>query len=160
MHRVTAHGTLDQVHACIDSNVCTVCMLVFSSILAVKRHVMEKSPICKLNLLRRGEFLTETEVHSCNSSAVEVRRVKKASGKHSSILCCRSFGPLLSVFKDDDSQVQPYRGNPLGKRGPLRLPPHLLLVDEIVETTGRCPASLRKDCIERCLLCSGFRNNN
>lgn len=99
MHRVVVHSALQPINYCVDSAVCSVCGLIFSSILAATVHVAEPSEICLNNLLRRGAFLSPSQVQQCREEIIAVRLAKTKSGKILSKRCCRTFWPAQASFR-------------------------------------------------------------
>ena len=157
-HRSTFHGVLDSTNWCIDTSTCTVCLLAFSSVAACKAHVMDKSRVCRLNLLMRGPFLSTVEVLACNVGVSSTRCTNLSAGKprnHAKFLATRTFGPIEPVYNVAGEPFVPYKGNPL-RVGPLRLPHRLIECDvQPALAEGQCPASVRKPCAVGCLLCRG-----
>ena len=158
-HRTAYHGQLSSANWCIDTSTCTVCLLAFSSIATCKAHVMDKSQVCRLNLLMRGPFLSIGEVLACNVGVSGSRCTNMAQGKprnHAKVLCTRTFGPIQVVYDVEGEPIVPYKGNPL-RVGPLRLPHQLIKCDvQPALSEGQCPASVRKPCGVGCLLCRGI----
>ena len=155
MHKIKIHEDISPMHACIDSALCTICLLLFPSIGHCKKHVIERSEICRYNLMLRGCFLSDTEVVELRTSGNALRRHDKSSNTTKQV-CCRVFGPSRPVYSVAGSLVQPYRANPLGdKKQSQRLPSRLLLVDDPPLPLQGCAASLLKACTGKCLLCRG-----
>ena len=155
LHQRTIHEIISPMHACIDSPLCTICLVLFPTMGHSKRHVIVNSEICRYNLMLRGAFLNDVEVAVLRKTGYVQKREDKYSSKYKQV-CCRVFGPSRPVYSLEGSLVQPYRANPLGDiKQPQRLPSHLFLVEEPPSPSVGCAASLYKACTGKCLLCRG-----
>ena len=154
-HEVAGHGVFTEVSRCINTPWCSVCGFRFETIVCASAHVQDKSPLCKLNLLLRGPFLTD-EQHVDVLAAIATSRTKNIrSGVHKhkiSKLCVRMFGPHRGVVDHDGTVVKASRkGHPLGNNRQLHLPPHLLV--QVPRLYLPWQASRYTACTAACLLC-------
>ena len=153
-HEQRVHGTISDITRCVDTSACTVCGLLFESVVICRRHSRESS-ICNFNLLRRGPFLTAAELAASldDDAAIKVAncKVAKAALKTSKV-CTRTFGPHQLIFNKDGVVIQPSaKGHPLGNGRPLFLPRHLCEVSEVC--LEPCEATRYKPCTDQCRLC-------
>ena len=140
----------------MNSNVCTVCGLVFDNEVVVMTH-LKVSAMCRINLLLRGTFLNDEQHRETLAIIASARRKQYKSGLSGAKItnvCVRSFGPHRPIFDLNGNLVEPSkRRHPLGSNRPIFLPSHVL--DEDLEVETGCPVSHYTACTTACCLCKG-----
>ena len=141
-------------------------------------HLQDRVPICRLNLLMRGEHVSDDAATAlaADAAACRGRNISAGRDKHfAELKCVRVYGPFLPVYGLDGNIIQSKNGHPLGpNRGwnrPARL--NVAVCKKIlfwdygplgctcVECSALpprvrgCPGSLYVQCTTECALCRG-----
>ena len=136
MHSRIKHMSRHPVNRCIDVPWCTVCGIHRHNRAGMMVHLQDRSKICRLNLLLRGEFVTEeaAEILDAEAATSRLSNVHSGTGKHQvDKLCVRVFGPWQKVVVLEGMVICTPNGHPLGNSQkwywPARLEPkHLLRI--------------------------------
>ena len=153
-HEQREHDLISTITRCVDTAACSVCGLMFDSVLICRRHSRESS-ICNHNLLLRGPFLSDSDL---TASLEEDQAIKAANCKAAKApmktkkVCTRTFGPRQKIVDKNGVVIQPAKnGHPLGNGRPLFLPRHLC--EASLPFTGSCDAARYMPCTDQCRLC-------
>lgn len=69
MHKVKTHASTSVVCSCINTVYCPLCMLLCHTRAAVMAHMLDKSQICRVNLLLAVPWLSQEVVAALNGEA-------------------------------------------------------------------------------------------
>ena len=178
-HDRVSHGTRSRLNNCIDSTHCTVCNLQLYTRANVMTHLHDRSPLCRMNLLSRGECVSDAAAVVLASEAAATRLANTKAGKHKHFATRKSvrlFGPFLEVFDLDGNPIVAKNGHPLGPgrawNRPARLdvkvcnkylcwsrsrPDCSCTNCASIPADVTCPAALLVQCTDKCVICSGIR---
>ena len=142
-------------------------------------HLLDRSPICRHNLLLRGECVSEEVAESlaCDAAANRLHNSKAGKHKHfASRKSVRLLGPFREVVDVSGIPIVSKNGHPLGPgrawNRPARFDTKICLkylrwchnkpvcncIDcSSIPVTVTCPAALLVQCTEKCAICKGIR---
>jgi hypothetical protein len=157
MHMVTDHGAITDVQQCVDDfPACTICGLWLNGRVRVLAHILDKSPICKHNILLRGAFVPldvgitfrESDQASkklCVNAALQPKYAHKR--------CVRTFGHHLEIVDLAGNVVVSDNSRPIGPSGGNKkwLPAQLTEKDTYVVPAGMCMGSRYMQCTVACV---------
>ena len=177
-HSRVANSHRHPINKCVDTTYCPVCGIDRHTRAGILVHLHDRTPICRLNLLMRGEHVSDEAAAVLAAEAAGLRASNTAAGrdKHfAELRCVRIYGPFLPVGGLDGDIIQSKNGHPLGPNRVWNRPARLnsavckkfLFWDHgslgctCAECTAlpprvhQCPASLYVQCTVECALCRG-----
>ena len=161
MHSRITHSSRHPVNKCIDVSWCTVCGIDRHNRAGMMVHLQDRSHVCRLNLLLRGEFVSDEAAAALDDEAAasRLKNVHSGRGKHFvDKTCVRVFGPWPIVVNLAGEVISSLNGHPLGNSQkwykPARLDPRLLLEIGCASHCKRFSAWVRGKLSCRCQLCT------
>jgi hypothetical protein len=107
VHLARKHGIKSSLRRYVDSPVCRICMVNFTSRERCLNHVRYRSKVCKINVLLRGPCISQEEATNLDEQELEDNRKLYAGGKRRHFVrtpCFRVEGPLLPVLNSHHSE--------------------------------------------------------
>ena len=178
-HSRVTHGHRHPVNRCVDTTYCLVCGLDRHTRAGILAHLQDRTPICRLNLLKRGPHVSEEAAEALALEAAAQRTGNSHGGRDKHFAerkCVRIYGPFLPVLDLNGDVIQARNGHPLGPNRAWNRPARLdapmckrfLFGDRgplgcmcadctaMAPRARACPASLRVQCTADCALCRGM----
>lgn len=84
VHSRITHGSRHPINKCVDTTHCTVCSIDMHTTAGILEHLLDKSPECRLNLLLRGEFVTDEDAErpAVEAAAISLSNFSAGHTKH------------------------------------------------------------------------------